>query len=279
MQNDDLVNGLRSDVDSLNTKLDQLLSYFGDSKDIKENSKPPTGDNTDKADHAVATGLQKAVLSPINHSVGCASEDLQGDYQAIASSVQSLKLPPEFVVKTQTRQGINRENQPCFNVVARSAKYAETSLKLLSQIPDPIQDNCKPIQDLIKVQVAQIKYLQEELAQVVVSSQFDANTSRLFRNLQKNTSVLDSESLTVLRSAVELSAASGRGSGSNHNNHSQSGNYRNNYRGGFRGGRNYGDRDNKGWGRGRGRQGDFYNSSANTQNFSKSGSAHGASDD
>ena len=79
-----------------------------------------------------------------------------------------------------------------FHIILMSAKYAETSLKLLvasEEVKDSVGE--KLLNDIYKVQAAHIKFLQEELAGVIVHSQFDANTSRLFKNLQRNTSVFD----------------------------------------------------------------------------------------
>lgn len=57
------------------------------------------------------------------------------------------------------------------------------------------------------MQYAQVKYLQDEIAALIVQGQFDSTTSRLFRNIQKNTSVFSTETLENLKSAASIAAA------------------------------------------------------------------------
>ena len=68
------------------------------------------------------------------------------------------------------------------------------------------------LDNLFLIQYAQIKYLQEEYAALLVNGQFDASTAKIFRSLQ-NTSGFDQDSLETLRAAATLSAA-GRPTGS-----------------------------------------------------------------
>ena len=63
------------------------------------------------------------------------------------------------------------------------------------------------LDNLFLIQNAQIKYLQEEYAALLVNGQFDASTAKIFRSLQKNTSGFDQDSLETLRAAATLSAA------------------------------------------------------------------------
>ena len=87
---------------------------------------------------------------------------------------------------------------------AKSAKYVETTLKILSQLPE----NDSVVRDLVVTQVAHLKYLIEEQAALLVSGQFNDGTARIYRTLQRHTSAFaDEENLSLLRSAIQLNAA------------------------------------------------------------------------
>jgi hypothetical protein len=134
------------------------------------------------------------------------AEQLQEEFVSIKESVSSIRLPPYLKV-SDSRQGLKRENQAAYNTVIKCAKYAETSLKILSQLPE----NDRVVRDLVVIQSAQIRYLTEELAALLVSGQFDDSTSKIYRTLQRHNSAFsDDQSLGILRSAVELSAAAAR---------------------------------------------------------------------
>ena len=62
------------------------------------------------------------------------------------------------------------------------------------------------LDNLFLIQYAQIKYLQEEYAALLVNGQFVASTAKIFRSLQ-NTSGFDQDSLETLQAAATLSAA------------------------------------------------------------------------
>ena len=63
------------------------------------------------------------------------------------------------------------------------------------------------LDNLFLIQYAQIKYLQEEYAALLVNGQFDASTAKIFRSLQENTSGFDLDSLETLRAAATLVVA------------------------------------------------------------------------
>ena len=173
------------------------------------------------------------------------AEALQEEFVTIRDSVTTIRLPPgvKFI---DSRQGLKRESQGTYNIVVKCAKYAETSLKILSQLHtnDPV------VRDLIIIQAAQIKYLVEEQAALLVQGNFNESTSKIYRTLQRNTSAFaDEESIKLLRSAAQLAAAAtdrndsrsfrGGGRGSQFQPRGRGG-----FRGNYRGNRGRGNQPN-----------------------------------
>ena len=94
-------------------------------------------------------------------------------------------------------------------MLSRTARYAETTLKLLSTFDD-IQYNesvDNKLAQIVKIQQAQICYLRDEYANLIVQSKFDKSTSQTFRALQKNTSGLNPQALQNLKLASAISAS------------------------------------------------------------------------
>lgn len=60
---------------------------------------------------------------------------------------------------------------------------------------------------LFLINQAQIRYLQDGYASILVNSDFDSTTSTLFRAMKKNTSGLNASSSETIQSAASLSAA------------------------------------------------------------------------
>ena len=135
------------------------------------------------------------------------SQDLQGDFQALKDSLSRVKLPADLRIN-ESRQGIQRKDQPVFSVLSKCSRYNETLVKLLSTIEPESRISQETIEQLFLIASAQVRFLQDEYAALVVSSQFDNNTSRLFKALQKNTSGLNPASLETLRSAATIAASS-----------------------------------------------------------------------
>lgn len=153
-----------------------------------------------KVDHEV-----QYAESPGPTSLIGASEDIQGEFSTIKDSVSRVKLSPDLRVSDSNR-GIKRSDQPFANVVQKCGRYAETTLKLLLSINENrISDEL--LVDLWKVQVAQVRYLQEEHSSILVHGQFNPDVARLYRTLQKNTSGFSPRALDILEKATTISAA------------------------------------------------------------------------
>ncbi len=134
-----------------------------------------------------------------------ATEAVQDEFESLRESVSKIRLNKECIFK-RDKTGLKREDQRTYNVVNKCATYAETSMKLLSRMqPGAVSE--ADLNDLFLTAYAQMRYLQAELASLIVKGEYGPDTARLFRTIQRQTSVLDADSLDVLRSAVTLTAA------------------------------------------------------------------------
>ncbi|KAH3726514.1 hypothetical protein DPMN_052381 [Dreissena polymorpha] len=118
--------------------------------------------------------------------------DIQGEFSALKNSLSRVRLTAELKLN-ESRQGVRRSDQPVLNIL-KCSRYSETSAKLLATL-EPGQPLTQDTLDrLFLISHAQCKYMKDEYAAVLVNSQFDNSTSKLFRALQKNTSGLNAES-------------------------------------------------------------------------------------
>lgn len=173
-------------------------------------------------DHTYASlphGVSNTLVTPSPGSSRAipAAEDVQAEYRSIAESVNKVQLPSDCTLN-KSAIGINRELKTAHTVITQASKYTETSLKLLiNYIANPPAGE-EELSKLFTIQYAQLRYLQDELAGLIVQGQFDQGTSKLFRSLQKNTSAFTPEALENLRSAAAISATqvqTNRGAGHN----------------------------------------------------------------
>ena len=82
--------------------------------------------------------------------------NIQAEFAAIKEALQRVKLPADLMLN-DSKQGIKREDQPTLQVVARAARYAEVTLKLLNTFDiDSISE--ADIKNLYVTQVAQLRY-------------------------------------------------------------------------------------------------------------------------
>ena len=203
--------------------LEKLHIRDTESQADSEEGRQITGEQQDGAINSIANGQDINITrnshfnqlrrrqTSINHppgiegALGASPADIQAEYQVIADSVQRIQLPPETVLKN-SRQGIPRELQVAHNIITKCAKYAETTIKLLATLSEG-RVTTSDLEKLFTVQYAEVKFLQDELAALIVQGQFDPGTSKLFKALQRNSSVFTPEALDNLRSAATISAA------------------------------------------------------------------------
>ena len=159
----------------------------------------------------------------VNFNTSAGDNSIQDEYMSIKDKVSSVKIPQELRVSL-SKAGIKKENTVAANIISNSAKYVETAIKLMWNIDDNVDPN--QLVELFSVLKAHIDYLRQEQSALVVSSQFGAQTSQLFRNLNRGTCNLDDRQLENLLKAVQITSHSSDA----HRQHQHT-----SYRGGWRG--------------------------------------------
>ena len=148
-------------------------------------------------------------------SADTASVDYQAEYSAIKDSVQAVRLPADQKLQ-DSRTGIRRQDQGTYNNLARSARYTETALKLLSTLDEPPQDPhlAQCIQSLFIVNLAHMRYLQDEYSALLVQGTINQETARIYRAFRRNTSGLTPEAITSLQQAASIVSAANQSNNS-----------------------------------------------------------------
>ena len=155
-------------------------------------------------------------LPTVGLAVG--SGDIQRQFEIIKDSVSRQTLPTNLKVH-DTATGIKNECRPALKIIKKSARYTETALKILASLesPTPVTvayDN-KDINNLYCVLAAQINFLQSEFSGILVRSNFNEETSRIFKSLEATNAPFSQQSLNNLKISAELAAVSARSSNSN----------------------------------------------------------------
>ena len=136
------------------------------------------------------------------------SEDCQGEFVSIRDTVTNVKLPAEVRLNDASKQGVRRNDHPQANVLIKCARYAETILKLLAVRAENSDEEADGnLESIFKVTMAQMKYIQDEYAGLLVQGTFDSTTSKLFKSMQKNSTALSPHHIGILQSAATISAA------------------------------------------------------------------------
>ena len=180
--------------------------------------------------------------SPQAAANGSEADELQEQFNSLKSSLDRVILPPLYKLH-DSRSGVKREDQPALNILSKCGRYVETCLKFLGSV-----DTDRPVdlEPLTTVLLANIKYLQDEYAALLVKGKFDNNTAQLFRSLQKNNSGFTAENIHNVKIAAELSSFAQKPShlqpsrnfgnrGSYFDTAHRGGFYRGGYRGNYRG--------------------------------------------
>ena len=178
----------------LDTPVDQIRHLHESSEQLQEwlarleTSK--TRDESPQAEHGgttVETAPKSNSWPPI--------EDIQSEFAAIKDTLTKVKLRADLRL-CDSRQGVRRSDQTTYNIFSCCARYAETSIKLLSITEGNLNRlDDYLVQQLFAILLLQIGYLQGEFSALVIQSQFDESTARIFRSLQKNTSVKNGDTI------------------------------------------------------------------------------------
>ena len=138
--------------------------------------------------------------------------DVQAEYAAIRDAYQRVKLPPDLRLN-DSRSGLRRQDQAQFNALVKSARFVETGFKVLAQMKaDDISSNVKrDLDSLFAIHLAHMRYIQNEYSSLIVQGNFDPTTSRLFRQLQRESSGLTGEAIENLQRAAGVTGERVRG--------------------------------------------------------------------
>ena len=177
---------LTSRLAALEVKVENSSEKNQSDPDIPPNGQTTSGENGPPLDG-------QAILAP----APATAQEVQQEFTSIKQSLSSTRLPPELTVNTD-RAGIPRSEQPVANLIAKTARYAETILKLL-QSPE------RPTSEIFTVTLALVQLLQEEQAALVVQASFDPTVSRFFRTLQRGQG-FSPEALNHLRTAASIAS-------------------------------------------------------------------------
>jgi len=230
------------------TIIEHKVKSDANTEPVHENNDNDEHVNHDGHDNETELGHSSDKYSIPNQeeSTGQSSDitvDPQSEFGAIKEAVARIKLPADLRLQEQ-KQGIRKDDQQTLNVMSRSARYVETTIKLLGTITPGKPLPVDAYNDLYAVQLANIRYLQDEYSALVVQNKFNKQTAQLFRSLQKNTSGLNERSLETLKlaSSITASASPNVQASSASGGSSADFNWRDRRRGGassFRGGRGY----------------------------------------
>ena len=177
-----------SSADHAGSSLPRGSSTSG--RPVNINNPDPTGDSTQGA------------FGEVN---------IQREFEQVRDAVSRVQLPAHLKVN-DSATGINKECKAALKVLNKSARFAETGLKVLASAPSVTLSE-QEVHMLYTVLHAQINFLQGEYSSLVVRSTFDDETSRVFRSLESNSTAFSERSLNNVRLAAELASIRGRTTG------------------------------------------------------------------
>jgi len=200
---------LEEKIDSLSSKFDSVLSRLDQLEETQAQTNHSATSNVSES-HEYGTSNQRVTSQaheqdePVLVSNSDASVNAQRIFDGIKESYSKTKLPPSYKVN-DLANGIKTECRPVLKVISRTARFAETGLKVIACM----QENDVPderVNELYNIFKAQINFLQAEYSNLVVRSTFDEDTSRIFRQFENNSQALNERSLANIRVAAEIAS-------------------------------------------------------------------------
>ncbi len=193
------------EVQASNLKIEERVITLETGQSVGRTEAPSstvTADHVEVSDNRGPTGLHKGWAK------------VHDEFAVIKDALQRVKLPDDLKVD-ESRTGIQRKDQPRLNVLHRCAKTAETTLKLLSTLkPDITPVTEADLQDLVAIQVSQIRLLQEEHALLMVTSTFGEGVEKLYKGFQRRNIDVDALQASVtLNNQMEANSSRSRGRG------------------------------------------------------------------
>lgn len=138
--------------------------------------------------------------------------DVQRDWERLRESLTKIPVPTGFKVNDSTA-GLKSEHRQVSKIISKCARYAEVGIKVLSSIKHDDSEvgiNKAVIDSIFVGLAAQINFLQNEYAALVVKATFDEDTSRIFRQFENNTSNFSTSALHNIKVAAEIAALQNR---------------------------------------------------------------------
>lgn len=145
--------------------------------------------------------------------------NLQKEFANIKDALTKVKLESTDRLN-ESPLGIKKQDKPAFNILQKNARYLETILKIAQVASlDPkvnaaqgeaegTTDFVKYMQQITIVLRAGLEYNQQEYQALLVGSQFDQDTTRFFRIMQRSENCFTPHALTQLKLAAEITNAS-----------------------------------------------------------------------
>ena len=159
--------------------------------------------------------------TPVNNPTDSTRDSTQGpigeinvqrEFEQVRDALSRIQLPANLKVN-DSAAGISKDCKATLKVLNKSARYAETGLKVLASSSSSTTLNEQEVHMLYTVLQAQVNFLQGEYSSLVVKSTFDDETSRVFRSLECNSTAFSERSLNNVRLAAELTSIRARATG------------------------------------------------------------------
>ena len=198
-----MVNKLSEKIDARNTKIETLapVPRRAEAHNETVGPDPSFSSNVNQRENPeLDLDPDLSAASPV---------DVSQEFELVRGRLSKVSIPTQYRVHDSSA-GIKQDCKPTLKVVSKCARFAETGLKQLSLITPDADGVCHinqgDLQALFTIFAAQSAYLKGEYSNLVVRSSFSAETSRVFRAFENNTSTFSEYSLRNIRVAAELSA-------------------------------------------------------------------------
>ncbi len=163
---------------------------------------------------------------------GVTSDVLQSDFKSISDAYAKYKLDSDLRLN-DTRTGIKKEQFEASRILGKCGRYVETQFRIFKAVEEAQRPmTYAEFQHLFICNLAQMRYMQEKYAGLVVGGSFGKQTQDIFQSIQSNASVFTPPVVRNIEAAIKLTSTH-----SEFNNRNRRGG-----RGGGRGGGNPQDR-------------------------------------
>ncbi len=153
--------------------------------------------------------LSAASLLRTQVGLAVGGDTIQEEFHVLQDTYSKVHLPSDVRFQGQTR-GLKTECREQAAILHNAAKYAEVGLKILVDILRQSGDDNywvnEHLDELTQCFVAQLRYQQEEQSGLFVKGSFGSKTHSLFRQFRRNTTLLGTDDIEVLRVVATLAA-------------------------------------------------------------------------